>query len=427
MDNVIEVLQARGFIEQITGEELKERCKKPIRLYLGIDPTADSLHLGNLMGLVALAWFQKLGHNPYALVGGATGRIGDPSGKSKERPILDDATLKHNVQSLEKSLHKMLRFSEGNRAVIVNNDDWLGPFSLIQFLRDVGKQFRVGQMLAKESVRSRIQSEEGMSFTEFSYQVLQGYDFYHLHKTEKVCLQIGGSDQWGNITAGIELNRKMGEEPVYGMIWPLLTRSDGKKFGKSEGGAIWLSADKLSPYEFYQYLFRIPDADVIRMLRLLTFVDLEEILEIEADMQKKSYVPNTAQKRLAAEVTRFVHGDEGVEAAEKVSRGVGFGSDAKLSAKVLKQLAADMPNMTLPSHDVLGQKFVDLACKVGLIPSKAEAVRLIKNGGAYFNNERVVDPAFVFGKEHLIEGEYLLLSVGKKKRILITIHPMEKF
>lgn len=421
MKNVIDVLLERGFVDQITNDELKKRCQKSIKLYVGFDPTADSLHLGNLIGIIALAWFQKFGHEPVAILGGATGRIGDPSGKSSERPFLDDAGLEHNVASIEKFLIKILNFHQGPKPLILNNNDWLKGFSFIDFLRDVGKHFRVGQMLGKESVRSRLQSEEGMSFTEFSYQILQAYDFYYLHEKYKVCLQVGGTDQWGNITAGVELNRKLGKESVFGLTFPLLTRSDGKKFGKSEEGAIWLSSEKLSPYQFYQHLIRFPDADVIKMLKMLTFLDMEEIQAIENEMGKKNYIPNSAQKRLAEEVTRFVHGEEGLKIAEKVTEGVAPGSEAKLSGMVLKQLAADMPHATLARSEIVGHKFVDVAAQIGLSSSKSEARQLIQNGGAYFNNQRISDLQFVFSDGDLIDGEYLLLSAGKKKRILITI------
>ena len=250
----------------MTSEELKGHVQKPVRVYIGFDPTADSLHLGNLVGVMALAWFAKFGHAVYPILGGATGRIGDPSGKSTERPLLDEATLEANIAHLGAFFQKVL---PGAR--VLNNQDWLGSFSLIDFLRDVGKHFRIGPMLGKEMVRTRLQSEEGMSFTEFSYQLLQGYDFYHLQKTHGVSVQMGGSDQWGNITAGIDFNRKLGGAPIYGVTFPLLTRSDGKKFGKSEEGAIWLSPEKLSPYHFYQYLVRVPDADVICLLKMLSF------------------------------------------------------------------------------------------------------------------------------------------------------------
>lgn len=305
----------------------------------------------------------------------------------------------------------------------MNNNDWLGPVKLIDFLRDTGKYFRMSVMLAKESVKSRLQSEEGMSFTEFSYQALQGYDFCFLNRKYGVSLQVGGSDQWGNITAGIELNRKMQGKNLYGLTWPLLTRSDGKKFGKSEQGAIWLSSEKLSPYHFYQYLFRVPDADVIHLLKVLTFLPLSEIKKIEQEMEEKNYVPNSAQKKLAEEVTRFIHGEEGLTAALKVTKEMTPGeiSANALSANVLKELAKDMPHVCLQRNEVIGVKFIELASKIGLVTSKAEATRLIKNGGAYLNHDRIADPAFFIGEMHLIDGIYLLLSSGKKKRILVEI------
>lgn len=417
MRNVIDVLAERGFIEQMTHQDLRERVNQPIKAYVGFDPTADSLHLGNLVPIMGLAWFQKFGHTPVAILGGATGLIGDPSGKSSERTLLDAPTLAHNVRCLEAFFHKILNFAQGPRPLILNNNDWLGKFSLVDFLRDVGKHFRIGPMMAKEMVRTRLQSEEGMSFTEFSYQLLQGYDFYYLCREHGVTLQMGASDQWGNITAGTEYNRKLGGETLYGLTFPLLTRSDGKKFGKSEEGAIWLSSDKLSPYQFYQYLIRVPDADVIKLLKMLTFLDMEEIREIEANM----HVPNSAQKRLAEEVTRFVHGSEGLEAAQKVTEGMGPGKEATLTGAVLRDLMADMPSAELSKSDVVGQKYVDIAVRVQLVPSKSEGSKLIKNGGAYLNNERVTDPAFTISSKDLIDHSYLLLSAGKKKRLLIKI------
>lgn len=422
MKNIIDVLMERGFIEQMTHpDELLEKSKRPLKAYVGFDPTADSLHLGNLVGIMALAWFQRCGHTPVVILGGATGRIGDPSGKSAERPLLDDETLNHNVKKIGEFFHKILQFSSGPKPVVLNNNDWLGAFTLVDFLRDVGKQFRMGPMLGKEMVRTRLQSDEGLSYTEFTYQILQGYDFYHLHHKHGVTVQLGGSDQWGNITSGIEYNRKLGGDPIYGITWPLLTRSDGKKFGKSEEGAIWLSSEKLSPYQFYQYLVRVPDADVIRLLKVLTFVEMAEIRELEKAMQLPGYAPNSAQKKLAEEITRFVHGQEGLDAALRVTEGIAPGSQSVLSGAVLKELASDMPNASLGFDEVVGQKFVDVAARVELVPSKSEGVRLVKNGGAYLNNERVSDPAHAISSSDLIDGSYLLLSAGKKKRMLITI------
>lgn len=417
MKNVIDVLVERGFIDQMTHEELRERVNKPMKAYVGFDPTADSLHLGNLVPIMGLAWFQKFGHTPFAILGGATGLIGDPSGKSRERNLLDQNTLLHNVRCLETFFKKILNFSSGPRPIILNNQDWLGKFSLVDFLRDVGKHFRIGPMMAKEMVKTRLQEEEGMSFTEFSYQILQAYDFYYLCREYGVTLQMGASDQWGNITAGTEFNRKLGGETLYGATFPLLTKSDGKKFGKSEEGAIWLSSDKLSPYQFYQHLIQTADTDVIKLLKILTFLEMDEIREIEEGM----HVPNSAQKRLAEEVTRFVHGEEGLQAALKVTEGMAPGSEAQLSGSILKELAEDMPSAELSRGDVVGQKYVDIAVRVGLVPSKSEGSKLIKNGGAYLNNKRVADPALAISSSDLIDHTYLLFSAGKKKRLLIKI------
>ncbi len=417
--NIIEVLEERGFFDALTSEDLREAVNKPLKVYVGFDPTADSLHLGNLIGIIALTWFQKYGHTPIALLGGATGRIGDPSGRSTERNLLDDETLSHNVRCIEAFFQRIFRVSDGPQPLMGYNNDWYSRFSMIDFLRDVGKYFRIGPMLAKESVRARMESEEGLSLTEFCYQTLQGYDFHYLNQHMGVTVQMGGSDQWGNITAGIDFNRKLGGTPLYGLTFPLLTRSDGKKFGKSESGAIWLSSEKLSPYQFYQHLVRFPDADVISLLKMLTFLPLEEIAQIEREMTMPGYVPNTAQKKLAEEVTRFVHGESGLQAALKVTEGIAPGSQSTLDSAVLQELSSDMPNATLHLAEVVGQKYTDVIAKIGLVDSKSEAVRLVKNGGAYLNNERVSDPLFLLTSAHLIDGIYLLLSAGKKKRILL--------
>jgi tyrosyl-tRNA synthetase len=276
-------------------------------------------------------------------------------------------------------------------------------------------------MLGKESVRARLNSEEGMSFTEFSYQLLQAYDFYFLHKTKDICVQVGGSDQWGNIVAGIELIRKLSAAPAFGMTFPLLTRSDGKKFGKTEEGAVWLAADRFSPYQFYQYLVRIPDADVIKMMRLLTFMDMEEIRTYEKKMALKDYVPNTAQRRLAEEITRIVHGESGLESALRATAAAAPGAASSLDPKMLKDIAHDMPSIILNLKEVIDQKIVDLIVKMGLLSSKGETVRLIGNGGAYLNNEKIEDVNLRISEEHLIGGEYLLIGVGKKKKMLVNV------
>ena len=420
--NIIECLKERGLIDALTSEEILKRLEKPIKFYLGFDPTADSLHIGSLVGIVILRWFQKFGHAPVVILGGATGRIGDPSGKSVERPLLEQATIISNINRIKCHFEEMLDLQHSaTLPTIINNDEWLSECRLIDFLRDVGRYFRVGIMLGKESVRARLNSEEGISFTEFSYQLLQAYDFYHLRNCYGVEMQIGGSDQWGNITAGIEFIRKLSGETVWGLTFPLLTRSDGKKFGKTEEGTIWLAADRCSPYQFYQYFMRVSDADVIKMMRYLTFMDMNEIRELEAKMQEVGYVPNTAQKRLAEEVTRFVHGEEGVAVARKVTEAAAPGSKARLDVETLREISQDMPHMRLKSDEVVGQRFVELVLKAGLVLSKAEAVRLIQNGGAYLNDERVEDQQLRITSSDLIGGEYLLLGAGKKKKALVSV------
>lgn len=422
MKNVIEILKERGFIEAMSSEELTTMVNNPIKVYCGFDPTSDSLHVGNMVAIMGLAWFQRCGHTPVVIVGGATGMIGDPSGKSAERQLLDAATIETNLKGIRKNVETILNSgSTDNRPLILNNFDWFKEFSFIDLLRDVGKYFRIGNMLAKDSVRSRMNSEDGMSFTEFSYQVLQGYDFLHLFKTHGVSVELGGSDQWGNIIAGTDLIRKVLGKSAYGITFPLLTRSDGQKFGKSEKGAIWLSPEKLSAYEFYQYFIRMADADVITLMRLLTFMDMSEIRKYEEMMKAPDYVPNTAQKRLAEEVTRIVHGEEGVQTALKVTEGAAPGAVTALDATVLEGLASSMPSHALARTDVVDAKLIDVMVKAELQSSKSEARRLIRNGGVYINNVQVMDENHTIGNESLIEGRLLLLAVGKKNKVLIRI------
>lgn len=422
METVIDALEKRRFIESISSDELREKVKEPIKLYVGFDPTADSLHLGNLVGIVALAWFQKYGHTPVILLGGGTGKIGDPSGKSVERSLLSEEMLKKNIAGIRKQLEKCLDFSHPTiPPQMMNNDDWLSSYCLLEFLRDVGKHFRLGPMLGKDSVRSRLNSEEGMSFTEFSYQLLQGYDFYYLSRKEGICLQMGGSDQWGNITAGIELTRKICGRAVYGMTYPLLTRSDGKKFGKSEEGAIWLDPEKTSPYQFYQHLMQISDADVANLMRMLTFMDMEEILSYKMEIESGEFTPFAAQKRLAEEVTRFVHGDEGLQTALRVTMALVPGSKALLDPNILEEVSCDMPHVSLDKKDLIDQKYTDVIAKIGFVASKGEAQRLIMNGGAYLNNKKIQDPMFRITAEHLLGNRYIVLGSGKKKKMLIEV------
>jgi len=420
MPNVIEVLKERGFIEGISSDELLKMVEKPIKVYCGFDPTADSLHLGNLVAIIGLAWFQRFGHTAVAIVGGATGMIGDPSGKSVERQLLTEEIIQNNLQGIRQNLLAVLDQGK-NPPIILNNLDWFKDFGFIPFLRDIGKYFRVGPMLTKESVKARLNSEEGISYTEFSYQVLQGYDFLHLFDKHGVILQLGGGEQWGNITAGTELIRKVLGKTAYGLTFPLLTKSDGQKFGKSEKGAVWLSPEKLSPYEFYQYLFRTADADLIMLMRMLTFMEMEEIRDYERMMGAPGYVPNTAQKRLAEEVTRIVHGEEALKIAQKVTQAAKPGSEASLDATVLENLSKDMPSVEMQEGEVVNCKLVDLLAKAGLQPSKSEARRMIKNGGVYLNNIQINDLEFQIKGSDLIENRILLLAVGKKNKMILRI------
>lgn len=429
--NVVEILQERGLLDSLTSDALRRpNLLPPLRVYCGFDPTADSLHLGNLLGLIVLSWFLRCGHQAVALVGGATGRIGDPSGKSLERPQLDPDVLDRNVSVISANIRTILGRASlpsltSSSFAILNNYEWWKDVKLLDFLRDVGRFARVGAMMSKESVRKRLESEQGMSYTEFTYQLLQGYDFVHLFRNEGVNVQIGGSDQWGNITAGTDLIRRIlqTEESAYGITFPLLLKSDGSKFGKSEDGAIWLSPSLLSPYQFYQYFFTIADADVVRFLKMLTFLSLDEISQIEKDMQDNNggYVPNTAQRRLAEEVTRFVHGEEGLQEALNATQALSPGADTRLDWKAIESIAEDVPSCSLPQDQVLDLPVLDLSARTGLLESKSAARRLLKQGGLYLNNIRIDNEARKIEPDDVIDGKVLLLSAGKKKKMIVRV------
>jgi tyrosyl-tRNA synthetase len=422
MHNVIDLLKERGFIEATTSQEIGQILAIPQKVYAGFDPTGDSLHLGHLIPIMGLAWFQKAGHTPVAIVGGATGMVGDPSGKSKERNLLDQPTIEKNIVGIRKNLEAILDFNKENAPLILNNYDWFKNFTFLDFLRDIGKHFRMGVMLSKDSVKTRLNSEEGLSFTEFSYQMLQAYDFLYLFDHHKVTLQLGGSDQWGNITAGTELIRKLRGTSSFGITFPLLKRSDGKKFGKTEDGAIWLSPEKTSPYVFYQYLFGVPDQDVITLMKMLTFMDIKEISEWQEKMKNSDYKPNEAQKKLAMEVTRIVHGEKGVQEALQATELAKPGSKAILDSKSLEQIASDIPNKSFGRQDVVLVKIIDLLVKAELSESKSESRRLIRGGGISLNNEKILDENFEISASNLIDDKFLLLSVGKKQKCLIRIN-----
>ena len=414
--NVVDYLQKRGIIDAMTHEDLSQHFDSPRRVYAGFDPTADGLHLGNFAIIMRLCQFQRMGHTPVVLLGGATALVGDPSGKSLERPLLDLHQVKENLKGIKAELS---RFIDPENAIFINNYDWFESVSFITFLRDVAKNFRVGPMLAKESVKVRLQSNEGMSFTEFSYQLLQAYDFLQLYDHYGVCTQIGGSDQWGNITAGTELIRKQRAKSAYGITFPLLSRSDGKKFGKSEEGTIWLSKDKLSPYHFYQYLLRVPDKDVGQLLRFLTFLELEEIIQLENDCKSGKLHPSDLQKKLASEVCRIVHGNAGLEEALEATKGLYPASAENLDCKALEEM--EIPKHQFERSDIIGKKIIEVAVIAKLFASKGEARRMIRNGGVYFNNNRLEDEELVVEAENLLQDQYLLLAAGKRKKVLVKL------
>ncbi len=437
-NNIVQVLRSRGLLQEITSPELEAAAaRESLLVYCGFDPTADSLHLGNLLGIIVLSWFQRCGHRPVALLGGATGRVGDPSGKSAERPVLSEALIEANVSAIERTLRHLLTPPSKNlpEPLIVNNLDWFGTMPLLTFLRDIGKYARVGTMIAKESVRKRMESESGISYTEFTYQLLQGYDFVHMAREMGVKVQVGGSDQWGNIIAGTDLVRRMlgkddtaeensedtAQEQCFGLTFPLLLKADGSKFGKSESGAVWLSPEKLSSYEFYQFLLKTTDADVPKFLKMLTFLPLEEIDAITEAMKAVDYKPNTAQKRLAEEVTRFVRGDEGLAQALNATAALAPGSSAKLDAATLEAAAADAPSAVLSRDQIVGQPLADILVAAGMQPSKAAGRRMIKGGGIRVNNVKIEDEGHLLSEDDLIEGRLMLLAAGKKNKTLVKV------
>lgn len=421
MVNVVEILRGRGLVEAVTAPELEGVLTKPATVYAGFDPTSASLQAGNLVAVMALAHFQRAGHSVIALIGGATGMIGDPSGKDQERQLLSVETVRRNADGIRENLSRFLDFSHPSApARIVNNYDWLGGFSYLEFLRDVGKHFRMGTMLGRESVRARLNSAAGMSYTEFSYQMLQAYDFLHLYDTAGCTVQVGGSDQWGNITAGIDLIRRQRGAEAYGLTTPLICDSNGQKFGKSEGNAVYLNADRTSPYAFYQFFFRSADTDVIRYLKTFTFAPLEEIAGLEAQTAAEPE-KRAAQRRLAVDVTRGVHGEAGLQSAERASA-VLFGESMDgLNADELLDVFRDVPSIVLPRAQVAGAAVVALAELAGLCATRGAARRLIESGGFYVNNRRVADLAVTVGDGDLVNGRLLVLRSGKKNFYLVKV------
>ncbi|HFE5715762.1 TPA: tyrosine--tRNA ligase [Staphylococcus aureus] len=418
MTNVlIEDLKWRGLIYQQTDEQGIEDLlnKEQVTLYCGADPTADSLHIGHLLPFLTLRRFQEHGHRPIVLIGGGTGMIGDPSGKSEERVLQTEEQVDKNIEGISKQMHNIFEFGTDHGAVLVNNRDWLGQISLISFLRDYGKHVGVNYMLGKDSIQSRL--EHGISYTEFTYTILQAIDFGHLNRELNCKIQVGGSDQWGNITSGIELMRRMyGQTDAYGLTIPLVTKSDGKKFGKSESGAVWLDAEKTSPYEFYQFWINQSDEDVIKFLKYFTFLGKEEIDRLE---QSKNEAPHLreAQKTLAEEVTKFIHGEDALNDAIRISQALFSGDLKSLSAKELKDGFKDVPQVTL-SNDTTN--IVEVLIETGISPSKRQAREDVNNGAIYINGERQQDVNYALAPEDKIDGEFMIIRRGKKKYFMVN-------
>ena len=423
----IEELEWRGMIHDVmpgAEEHLQETMRSA---YVGFDPTADSLHIGNLVPIMLLAHYQRCGHKPFALVGGATGMIGDPSGKSNERNLLDEKTLRHNQEALKNQLSHFLNF-EGtteNNAVLVNNYDWMKDFSFLEFIRDVGKHITVNYMMAKDSVKNRISSEssEGMSFTEFTYQLVQGYDFLHLYKNYQCTIQMGGSDQWGNITTGTELIRRVGKGKGFAITCPLITKSDGSKFGKSEGGNVWLDAKRTSPYKFYQYWLNSSDADAEKYIKIFTFLTKEDIETLIKEHQEMPHL-RLLQKRLAKEVTTIVHSENDFLTAEKAS-GILFSKSFKEDIQTLDvgtflDIFEGVPQAELSKSELSEgiDMIAALAAKTNFLASNGEARRALKENSVAVNKEKVTD-SYMLSSDDLINDAYVIINKGKRNTYII--------
>lgn len=429
MHDILAELEWRGLYADSTDREaLAQRLASgPLALYCGFDPTADSLHVGNLVPLFALRRFQLAGHHPIALAGGATGMVGDPSGKSDERNLQTPEQVAHNIAAVRAQLSKFLEFDAAktpanNPARLVNNGDWIGPMSFLEFLRDVGKYVTVNSMVAKDSVRSRMEDRaSGISFTEFSYMLLQGYDFYHLRKTLNCELQVGATDQWGNITVGTELTRKKLGATVWGLVFPLLTKSDGSKYGKTATGTVWLDPKKTSPYRFYQFFVNADDADVIKLLKTLTFLSRDEITALETELAANPGA-RAAQKALAREMTTLVHGADALAAALKASEILFGGSLDGVTEEIFHDVVGEVPTKDLERAklDGAGASIIDLVVAAGLEPSKGAARKSLEAGGVYLNNVRA-DLTRTVSAADLLFGKYLLLRKGKRSYAVLTV------
>lgn len=429
MENFIDELRWRGMLQDMTPE-IEEHLKKGMAsAYLGFDPTADSLHIGHLVGVMTLLHFQRAGHKPYALVGGATGMIGDPSFKSAERNLLDKETLDHNVECLKKQLSRFLNFSQGseNKAELVNNYDWMSTFSFLDFIRDVGKYITVNYMMAKDSVKRRLEEGNGLSFTEFTYQLIQGYDFYHLWKNHNVSIQLGGSDQWGNIVTGTELIRKMEGGSAYALTVPLITKADGSKFGKTESGSVWLDPEKTSPYAFYQFWLNVSDQDASKYIRIFTVLDQQTIEGLEKEHAEAPHL-RILQKEIAKQVTIMVHGEQEYQMAIKASE-ILFGKSstedlASLDERTFLQVFEGVPQAEISKEDFdLTSNVVELLSEKSngvIFASKGEARKMIQGGGVSINRGKINDPNEPVNYP-LLQGKYLLVQKGKKQYFIISV------
>ena len=430
MKSVIQDLQSRGLIAQTTDIEALDALlnEQKISLYCGFDPTADSLHIGHLLPVLALRRFQQAGHTPIALVGGATGMIGDPSFKAVERSLNSAETVAGWVESIRNQLKPFLSFEGENAAIMANNADWFGSMNCLDFLRDIGKHFSVNAMLNKESVKQRIERDDvGISFTEFAYSLLQGYDFAELNKRHSAILEIGGSDQWGNITAGIDLTRRLNQKQVFGLTLPLVTKSDGTKFGKTEGGAVWLNAKKTSPYQFYQFWLKVADADVYKFLKYFTFLSIEEIDAIEAK-DKASGTKPEAQRILAEEMTRLIHGEAALQAAQRISESLFAEDQSSLTEGDFEQLALD----GLPAFEVSDDlNVVEALVKTGLASSNKEARGFVNSKAVLLNGQAAElnnpnhaaerpDDAYLLTDAHKRFGKYTIVRRGKRNHALLV-------
>ena len=428
MNNFVEELKWRGMIHDMMPGTEEQLSKEMTTAYVGIDPTADSLHIGHLVGVMMLKHLQACGHRPIVLLGGATGMIGDPSGKSQERNLLDEETLRHNQACIQKQLAKFLDFDskEPNAAILVNNYDWMSKFSFLDFIRDIGKHITVNYMMAKDSVKKRLSSEsrEGMSFTEFTYQLLQGYDFLYLYEHKGCTLQMGGADQWGNITTGSELIRRILGKEAYALTCPLITKADGGKFGKTEKGNIWLDPERTTPYQFYQFWLNVSDADAEKYIKIFTLLDREAI---EAAIEEHRADPGrrSLQKLLAREVTVMVHGQQEYENAVSASQLL-FGKSTseqlrKLDEKTFLAVFDGVPTFEV-GRGQLPAGIVDfLAVTTQVFPSKGEARKMIQGGGVSINKDKVTDPAAQVSEADILDGKYILVQKGKKDYYIILV------